>query len=594
MTWSKQFWVSIAVCIVLANGTSTAQNFVRVTDAFNEAATDSGDVNYNGAAWLDFDNDGDEDLFVDRNRMYRNDGEGVFVEMNIGVFNIAGLGNGCSWADYDNDGDLDLYVASNPYSVLYRNDGAGELIPIEEGDINWHLDHRAFACAWGDYDSDGNIDLAVVHPALFMGAPVLTNMMYHNDGPPNYNFTRVTDNDVVMGQAAYTVGMFSDYDLDGDQDFFIGSGPVQNQGVDYLYRNELAETGTADLVRITDGIIAETPRDGQNFNWIDYDNDTDLDCYITNYQGGVLPGMANDLYRNDGEAGFTEITIGAIVIDAQVSLGNCWADFDNDGDLDCIVANESWTNKYYRNNGNGSFTSINNAVTIAGLFRTPVTADYDNDGDLDLFISGVARSQAFFRNDLSNANHYLKLKCIGVLSNRAAIGARVRILTSHDGNDVWQQREINSQNSFGGHNSYIVHFGLGAAEVVDSIEIYWPSGILMAWGGVSADQLLTIEEDTTLSHSGETPQPLPDNFVISAYPNPFNSTISITLDVPLQQEVKLALYDLLGREVAVIHRGRLNSTTLSYTTPASLASGIYFLRAASANQAAMQKIVLLK
>jgi len=460
--------------------------------------------------------------------------------------------------------------------------------------VDWHLDHRAFACAWGDYDNDGNVDLIVVHPALFMGAPVLTNMMYRNDGPPTYALTRVYTHDVTMGTAAYTIGAFSDYDLDGDQDYFIGSGPIQTTGVDYLYHNELVETGTANLVSIGEGIIASTPRDGQNFNWIDYDNDTDLDCYITNYQGGVLPGMANDLYRNDGELGYTEITTGAIVTDAQVSLGNCWADFDNDGDLDCIVANESWTNKYYRNQGNGTFTSLNNAVTISGLFRTPVTADYDDDGDLDLFISGVGASQAFFRNDLNNANHYLKLKCIGVVSNRAAIGTRVRVLATIAGEPQWQQREINSQNSFGGHNSYIVHFGLGSAEVVDSIEIYWPSGLLQAWGGGAADQFLTIAEDTAFSAADEHPVSLPKEFALSAYPNPFNSTVTISLAVPVNQELTLSLVDLLGREVDVIHRGILNSSTISYTAPAPLSSGIYFLSAVSTHQSAMQKIVLLK
>lgn len=592
MSWCYKFVIAMAIS-ALAVAEISAQTFVRITDPMNAAAVAIGDSNYNGAAWVDYDNDGDEDLFACRNHMYRNDGGGAFVEVELGIYDIRGLGNGCSWADYDNDGDLDVCIASNPFSVLYRNDGEDSFTSIDVGDIDWHLDHRAFACAWADYDNDSNVDLVIVHPALFMGAPVLTNMLFHNDGPPNYTLTRVFDSDVVMGQAAYTVPTFSDYDLDGDQDLFIGSGPIQNIGVDYLYHNELNETGYANLARITEGTIATGQRDGQNFNWIDYDNDTDLDCYITNYQGGVLPGMANDLYRNDGEAGFTEITTGSIVLDAQVSLGNVWADFDNDGDLDCFVANESWSNKYYRNMGNGLFQSVNNALTYFGLFRTPVTADYDQDGDLDLFISGVDTSQAFFRNDLNNGLNYLEIKCIGVLSNKAALGARVRALATIGGSPRWQQREINSQNSFNGHNSYIVHFGLGAAETVDTLEIYWPSGLVTQMSDIAANQYLTVVEDSS-SAADNPPVSLPSTFALATYPNPFNSTLSISLDVALNQDVSLALCDLLGREVDVIHRGKLNSTTISYTTPVSLSSGIYFIRASSATQSAMQKVVLLK
>jgi hypothetical protein len=362
-----------------------------------------------------------------------------------------------------------------------------------------------------------------------------------------------------------------------------------------MYVNQLRESGFPFMIQVVEGPIATTPRDGQHLNWIDYDNDGDLDCYITNYQGGVLNGMANDLYRNDGDQNFTEITAGPIVTDAQISLGSCWADFDNDGDLDCVVANDFGQNKFYLNQGNGVFQRINNPVSaVWGKYRCPVAGDYDQDGDLDLFISGVDTSQSFFRNDLDNGNHSLSLKCAGTISNRAALGTRIRLLANIGGQQVWQQREINSQNSFCGHNSYVVHFGLGTQTTVDSLEIHWPSGIVQILTNIPADQRLTITEDSTLAGTRDHRPESPSEFSLTTYPNPFNSTLSITVDAPLHQELTLSLYDMLGRKVDTIHHGKLAHTTINYSAPPTLATGPYFLRAATSNQTQIHKILLLK
>ncbi len=475
----------------------SAQNFVRVTDPNNPIAVDLGDNGYAGASWVDYDNDGLLDLFVNRGKLYHNEGNGNFTRVanhGIGANLTQGLGSGNSWADFDNDGDLDCYY-SGARSKLYRNDGNGVFTAIDVGDIGSAFETRGWSCAWADYDNDGFVDLMITHPANFVGIPT-TNHLFHNEGAGR--FTRVTNSEVTTGFAPYTVGIWADHDDDGDQDLFVGAGPANGSvAPDYLYQNLLKETGAATLQRITSGAFAIEPRDGQNYNWIDYDNDGDLDMYLTNYSG-TTSGMANHLYRNDGGT-FTKITTGTIVTDREVSLGNIWGDFDNDGDLDCFVTNEAGApNRYYVNNGDGTFTSrtdlpflnkpgaSNNAGATAG--------DYDNDGDLDLFMTGQGTAFGLFRNDLGSFNNWLQIHCEGTLSNRAAIGATVRAKATIYGQSVWQRREISSQNGFNSHNSLRVHFGLGDATHIDSLVFIWPSGMREVRTNVPVNQILNVTE----------------------------------------------------------------------------------------------------
>ena len=183
------------------------------------------------------------------------------------------------------------------------------------------------------------------------------------------------------------MGTWSDYDNDGDMDYFIGAGPANGTTQpDFLYRNLLVETGIPNNFEpITDAPIATDLQDGQIWNWIDYDNDGDLDAYVTNYGGPS--GLANRLYRNDGGS-FTSITSGAIVTDVDISLGSVWGDYDNDGDLDCYVTNDLQPGRYYSNNGDGTFTSLTNALTTGPAHRGATAGDYDNDGDLDIYADG--------------------------------------------------------------------------------------------------------------------------------------------------------------------------------------------------------------
>lgn len=421
--------------------------------------------NYSGAAWVDYDNDGDLDLATTPNFLFQNDGSGNFTLMES-VFgeNQTAMTNshGMSWADFDNDGDLDLALAGTPSSI-YRNNGDGTFELFETGDFYTALGKRHWASAWADYNNDGYVDLILTHPAGFLGTAIPNTFLKNKGGGylaeiDTFEFTTET--------APYTVATWSDYDIDGDQDLFIGSGPARGTPArDYLYNNLLTEMGSAQLRRNDSDPVGNGLQDGQTWNWIDYDNDGDLDGYITNY------GSADNRFYENENGTYVEVE-NNLSLSGQY-LSNNWGDFDNDGDLDVLLTGDS-ANKIFLNNGDGTFSELTGVLPSGGGAIGATLGDYDNDGDLDFYVSGG--TYGLYNNVNDNANKWVKFDLEGTVSNRAAIGTRIEVVATIDGNSVKQMREVSAQNGFNSHNSLTVHFGLGDASLIDSVIIYWPSG----------------------------------------------------------------------------------------------------------------------
>ncbi|MDX1700083.1 MAG: FG-GAP-like repeat-containing protein, partial [Melioribacteraceae bacterium] len=488
------------------------QIFERVTDDSNPIVSTSMTANYSGAAWIDYNNDGLIDLFSSRSFLFKNLGAGEFeyIETALGE-NSFGQSNGVTWSDYDNDGNIDLFMAGNP-SNLYKNLGNDSFTRIQTNQLNDDEDLRGWAAAWGDYDSDGFTDLVITHPRGFLGANPTSNHLYKNNGGIliRDNTTPVTD-DI----APFTIPSFIDYDLDGDPDLFIGSGPAGTSARDFMYKNMSSETGDFSYIRIEDEEFATDAQDGQVWNFVDYDNDGDLDGFVTNYGGAK-----NKFYRND-DGVFTNIENELTISGSK--LANSWGDFDNDGDLDVVVTGDS-DNDLYLNNGDGSFSSLQHP--IADL--TSVSAalgDYDDDGDLDLFLSGG--ETALFENIIDNSNNWVLISLEGTVSNRSAIGAKIKAKANIDGKDVWQIREVSSQNSFNGHNSLRVHFGLKDATIIDSLIILWPN---------SPNQVFENVEINTIHKYLE---PITENFIRVN----FKSDIQRGFDLPEIQFTDLSTVD---------------------------------------------------
>ena len=477
--------LSLTMLLLIAPAASSAQTFTRITDPTNPVVTDAGAPGYSGASWIDVDRDGLLDLFVGDRGIYHNLGGGVFANIPISGF-FETLGN--SWADIDNDGDNDLIVAGNDGgrgTRIYRNDGL-TFRSITATALGDSLANAGWACAWGDYDGDGLVDLVIANTAGTTGSN--GNHLFHNLG--NGAFLADLSTDVTTGTSTFTVPTWCDFDQDGDLDLSISAGQIGIGGVDYFYRNQRVEGGTPLLKRITTGALATDVHDGQLINWIDCDNDGDFDCYITNYLY-----VQNMLYRNDGGTFvLVPATAGPIVTDPQINEASVWEDFDNDGDLDCYVTKPAGANRYYRNEGNGTFTSVDigEPVTIPSI--TATAGDYDNDGDVDLYASSSGPLHGLFRNDLANGNHWLEVDLTGTTSNRSAIGTRVRVHAMIGGKDVWQLREVSAQNTFNGQSSLIQHFGLGDATQILQLRIEWPRGLIETMADVPVDTCLRLIE----------------------------------------------------------------------------------------------------
>src|SRR5262245_2564073 len=317
-----------------------------------------------GASWVDYDGDGDLDLYVVTgfanprdNALYRNDA-GTFVAVTGVSLVQDGSDTACSaWADIDNDGDVDAFVSNLAAGDgrLYRASAPGHLAVDLAAGLPATL--KGVGCAWGDYDNDGFVDLVIA--ALYGQGGIDTgNRLFHNDG--DGTFTEVTTGPAVTTFSTHHHPTWADYDGDGDLDLFFATGSISGgTNPDHMYRNLKVETGTATFEAITTGIIATDVRSSQCLQWIDYDNDGDLDLFAVNYN--TVPCQ---LYRNDG-ASFTKITTGALVTDLGNMHGATWGDFDLDGDLDVYVALDlSQSNRYYRNDGGDVFMRVTTGAFV--------------------------------------------------------------------------------------------------------------------------------------------------------------------------------------------------------------------------------------
>jgi len=512
-------------------------------DSINTATTDwtdlaagtvlEGNGRNGGIAWGDCDGDGYDDIYLSQhdlpNQLFHNEGNGVFSELTTSPVNDIGSGTCAYWGDYDNDGMLDLYVLRRfQFNRLFQNNGNCQ---FQDTTVNPLGDlGDVWGGAWVDYDADGLLDLYISNTAE-------PNLLARNDD--NGNFSSVTGTLDYAG--ASQASSWADYDNDGDQDLYLVNGTFE---ANILYRNE----GQGQFTDVTSNPLGDLGG-GQGAAWGDYDNDGDLDLYLTNWSVG------NKLFRNNGGGSFTNVTQGVLVGQPH---GQCaaWGDYDNDGDLDLYVSNHEYPNVLLENDGAGNFIDTTAQYPILADTNQSGSAawcDFDHDGDLDLFVSNHQAPCRLFANNLDNGNHWLHVKLVGTLSNRSAIGARVRVVA---GNSVWI-REVNGGSGYLSQNSLLVEFGLGSATSVDSVQVTWPhdSGLgqfqTSARTNIASDQTITmIEPGGSASAVGNV---LPAGYILHAnFPNPFNPQTSIRFEFPETARVSLRIYDVAGHLVRTL------------------------------------------
>ncbi len=367
-------------------------------------------------------------------------------------------------------------------------------------------------CA-GDLDNNGFNDL------LFADSATVSFVKASENG---HSYKETVMPATIFSQRS----TLADIDNDGWLDGFVCDDDDQS----VPFRND----GAGNMMPDTN-LIHTADRPG-NYSaiWTDYDNDGDIDLYITKCLGGAPPGNINRtnlLYQNNGDGTFSEVGASAGLDDNAQSWSTVFEDFDNDGDFDAFVVNHDFQNRLYRNNGNGTFTNVIAASGIdandLGAFEN-ASGDFNNDGFVDIFSQlqnelylgngdltftgqnapvkpgaiadlnhdgflDILRNSQVWLNE-GNDNHWLNVVPFGISGNRNGIGARVEIY------GAWgiQVREVRSGQSYSPMSSLTAHFGLGQNDKVDSLKIRWPSGIVTIIQNLTADSTYLVQEASCL------------------------------------------------------------------------------------------------
>ncbi len=498
-----------------------------------------------GAAFFDYDNDGDLDLHVVNgstfetyqhksgpgNFLYRNKGDGTFAETTsqAGVGD-AGWGAGCAVGDVDNDGYRDLYVTNYGPNILYHNQGDLTFVDITaNAGVGGH--HYSASAAFFDYDNDGDLDLYVTNYVEFdihnmpdeatqeelcvfiggirvycgpKGMIGAGDVLYRNQG--DHTFVDATlSSGIATANQHYGLGVVpADYDGDGDLDLYVANDETPN----VLFANN--GDGTFTDVALLAGVAynAEGEEEaGMGVDFGDFDNDGDPDLYVTNFFRET-----NTLYKNDGRDTFSDITAAAGLAAPTINLlgwGTNFFDHDNDGDLDLFVANghvypqvdQVPTGSPYRQ-PNQLFDNLDGArfadvsarsgpgLNIEKVSRGTAFGDYDNDGDLDLFVVNLNDAPTLLGNDGGNHHNWLTIQVFGQGANRDGVGTRIRLVAG--GQTQW--RTINGSSSYLSHNDIRAHFGLGRHQQVELVELKWPDGTTQSALNLPTNKLVVFRQ----------------------------------------------------------------------------------------------------
>ncbi len=592
----------IILFLTIASKSFSQGGWFKITDPLNAVSQYTTIFPYVGAAFIDFNNDNLPDLFAAPRTVFVNQGNGRYSLGSPLNFTILNATSGSSWADLDNDGDNDCVLAATP-SRVFLNTGSGvftNATPFFPGLQNY----GSFGCAIGDLNEDRYPEIVYAHAEGFHPGSISEPCRFYVPADTSFGlYQTITGYPFTQQLSSYTNPYWSDYDMDGDMDLFIASGPANGTpALDPCYRNMKIETGFDTLFKMTTELFAQQTQDGQCYNFIDYDNDGDFDLCLTNYYSAPTR-----LYQNNNGV---YVEVNTPFSSATPNLANCWGDYDNDGDLDVIITNNNFPTRYYRNDA-GIFTYLSNGFSTPTAANGVTNGDYDNDGDLDLFINGVAgfgntTSVGLYKNDtVAGSRKWVNINLEGTISNKSAIGSIVKVKSLINGLTVWQTREVNAQNSFQGQNDLRVHFGLGNSAIIDSIIIKWSKGLTESFSNINVKKFYKAVEDSGLSEITvgitQISSTIPERFALSQnYPNPFNPTTKIKFSIPSETGLKsvfakLTIFNSLGKEIETLLSNELTAGTYEVDWNASsYPSGVYFYKLSYGSYADTKRMLFVK
>jgi hypothetical protein len=500
-----------------------------------------------GVALVDYDNDGDLDVFLvqggtlDRaqtpattSRLFRNDlaaaggarGPLRFTDVTAraGV-GLRAYGMGVAAGDYDNDGHLDLFVTAFGPDTLYHNNGDGTFTDVTKqagvSDPYWST-----SAAFVDYDRDGRLDLFVANYVDFtiaanqlcsdaVGArdycgprayhPV-ADRLYRNQG--NGRFTDVTEAAGISKADGAGLGVATgDYNGDGWIDLYVANDAMPNQ----LWTNRHNGTFVDEGLLSGSAVNAQgTPEGSMGIASGDVDLDGDEDLFVTNIAGETFV-----LYTNDGRGNFEDTRARwglALPTAAFTGFGTDFFDYDNDGWPDLLVANGAvnvieaqrgqaspyrMKNQLFRNTGARRFEETTAAggaaFSRAEIGRGAAFGDIDNDGDIDVVVTNNNGPVRLLLNQAGTRNHWLAVRVTQGPGNRFGFGARIGIERAGRPT-LW--RRVRSDGSYLSASDVRVHAGLGASAAIDAVVVQWPDGARERWTGIVGDKVVTLGRGT--------------------------------------------------------------------------------------------------
>lgn len=591
------------VTIFFLQNTSGQVFSVKTESAGIEAA-----YHTNGVAVADYDLDGDLDFYITAmkqyhpfdettwSRLYRNNGNKTFsdVTMEAGVaFQNRGYDNGdmgnnfsATWGDYDNDGDPDLVVTGLGPDQLFRNEADGTFANVTEtAGIAGNDEDNTTSAMWWDYDQDGDLD-------LYLSAWIGVNRLYENIG--NDQFVDVST-ETVLNDSGRT---WTSIPIDANGDHLTDLYVVNDYGRNKFYVNE----GDGTFREATTEFGLEDIGHGMGVCIGDYNNDSFFDIYLTN----ISFVHKAPLFTNTGEGNFVENAKQLGVDDTGWAWGTEFFDCDHDGDVELYVVNgnvvEGGNNFFFENmlnNGSMSYIDISEQSGANGDFEARGLAvfDYDNDGDLDMLVANWHAIPYLYENK-TLAQNWLKIELEGTTSNRNGFGAVVSMTIGEK--TTWRH---NDGVEFLGQSVQPIHFGMAAAAAADEVKVIWPNGNEDVFLNISANQTVTLVEGEGVLTGIENPSisEIPAAFqLLGNFPNPFNGSTLIEFAVPEAGPVSFTVYNTLGQEVFSVvqqfaaagrHTLRWNGTG---SNGHDAGSGVYLYRIQFNKEVKTGKLLYLK
>ncbi|MCC6866534.1 MAG: VCBS repeat-containing protein [Ignavibacteria bacterium] len=527
-----------------------------------------------GAGFADFDNDGDIDLLVASRThfiMYRND-NGIFTDITSqsGINFTGDCLKSVVWGDFNNDGWRDVYLTSwYSGSRLYKNNGNGTFSDITASSgVSINFNYQTTTAAWGDINRDGLLDLYVGNYGNIENAGEQPNYFFKNNG--NETFTDITESSGAkdsLYKKPLAIVIF-DFNMDGWQDIYIAMDKHQRST---LFKN----LGNSTFQDVTYSSNTMCYFDAMGIAVGDYNHDGLLDMHVSNGPPG------NATFKNNGNGTFTDVAVQTNTTINKECWGNSFIDYDNDGWCDLYAtasAGIDMCDVLYKNNQNGTFSNIGFSIGIGdSTFSYGVAkGDYNNDGYPDIMTTMSRDSVAHFYKNSGGTNNWIKLKCIGVQSNKDAIGS---IVTTYAGGVINRQVILGGSSYLSSDDVELI-FGIGSNQQADSIVILWPSGIIDRSINIQKNNRYTALEGSGVIGITPISSEVPSSFSLSQnYPNPFNPGTKIKFSIKFTTKVNLSVFDMTGKLVeTLIDQNLIPGTYESDFNSRNLSSGVYFYR----------------